>query len=106
MRAQVRLTSDIRRSTSLASSRATPAGPQIPAHATPAHQRHSISDVAIDAPVLQPKLTIGAVDDPAEREADDVAERVMRMTEPAATPSPASVQLRRKCAACDEEGKA
>lgn len=31
---------------------------------------------------LQRKLTIGAVDDPYEREADRVAETVMRMPEP------------------------
>ena len=32
---------------------------------------------------LRPRLEIGAVDDPAEREADELAERVLRMSEPA-----------------------
>jgi hypothetical protein len=38
---------------------------------------------------VQPRLTIGAVNDPLEREADAAAERVMRMPEPL-DPSPAS----------------
>ncbi len=43
----------------------------------------------LDVP-LQRKLAVGAVDDPLEREADQVAQQVMRMPEPgaAATPSP------------------
>ena len=31
---------------------------------------------------LQPRLRVGAVNDPAEREADAMADRVMRMAEP------------------------
>ncbi|HYE14413.1 MAG TPA: DUF4157 domain-containing protein [Pyrinomonadaceae bacterium] len=42
-------------------------------------------------PRLQPKLTIGNPDDPFEREADGVAERVMRMPD-------TTVRLQRKCA--------
>lgn len=55
-------------------------------------------------PLIQPKLTIGPVDDPYEREADAVAEKVMRIsdTETLQTkPSPLTIQ--RKCAACEEE---
>jgi len=53
---------------------------------------------------LQPKLEIGAVDDPLEREADEVADKVMRMPDPA--PSLRSPpQVSRKCAACEEEEK-
>jgi len=48
-------------------------------------------------PRLQAKLEIGAVDDPLEREADQVAGAVLN----AKTPAPAA--LRRKCAACEEE---
>jgi len=47
---------------------------------------------------LQRKLAVGAVDDPLEREADEVAGRVMRMPEPAF--------IQRKCAHCAEEDKA
>jgi hypothetical protein len=45
--------------------------------------------------VLQPKLTVGAPDDPYEKEADTVADKVMRM--------PEQSFVQRKCAACDEE---
>jgi ribosomal protein S27E len=47
--------------------------------------------------LIQPKLTIGAVDDPFEREADAMADRVMRM--------PDSSFIQRKCASCEEEEK-
>ena len=50
---------------------------------------------------MQPKLAIGPVDDPLEREADAIADRVMRMPEPAQ--SRANATLQRKCAACEEE---
>jgi hypothetical protein len=48
---------------------------------------------------LQRKLAIGAVDDPLEHEADAVANRVMRMPDPAAisTAAHAGKQLQRKC---------
>jgi len=55
-------------------------------------------------PRIQCKLEIGAVDDPLEAEADRIAEQVMRMPEPAATPAQDSV-LRRKCAECEEGDK-
>ena len=68
---------------------------------------------------LQPKLTIGAVDDPHEQEADSVAEQVMQMHVPqnnasgyAGTnssffaPAPVTTQVvSRKCARCEEEEK-
>ena len=44
---------------------------------------------------IQPKLEIGAVNDPLEAEADLMADRVMRMTE--------APLVQRKCAACEEE---
>src|SRR4051812_31622405 len=51
---------------------------------------------------LQAKLTIGAVDDPLEQEADAAADRVMRMADPQVSLSPAPT-LSRKCAGCEEE---
>jgi hypothetical protein len=57
-------------------------------------------------PIIQPKLTIGAVDDSYEREADAVAERVMRMADKKATQIEAApVVIQKKCAACEEEEK-
>lgn len=52
---------------------------------------------------LQPKLAVGRVDDPLEREADQAAERVMQMPDPARSFAPAPPQVSRKCAACEEE---
>ncbi|MDB5250075.1 MAG: outer membrane protein OmpA [Segetibacter sp.] len=46
---------------------------------------------------LQPKLSIGAVDDPLEDEADAMADKVMRTTEPSF--------IQRKCDHCQEEEK-
>ena len=54
--------------------------------------RHHLSHL-----LIQPKLTVGSPDDPYEKEADAVADRVMRM------PEPGFVQ--RKCAECEEEEK-
>lgn len=53
---------------------------------------------------LQATLRVGTVDDPLEREADSVADHVMRMPDPALIPSSLGSQaLRRKCNACSEE---
>jgi len=57
---------------------------------------------------VQPKLKIGAVNDPAELEADRVADQVMRMPDKAASSEIESTKpvgdiLRRKCADCDDE---
>jgi hypothetical protein len=46
---------------------------------------------------VQTKLTVGAPDDPYEREADAMADRVMRM--------PDTPVVQRKCADCEEEDK-
>jgi len=54
-------------------------------------------------PQLQPKLEIGAVDDPLEREADAVAGAVMRMAAPPTGLTAAPPQVSRQCAACEEE---
>lgn len=48
---------------------------------------------------LRPRLEIGAVDDPAEREADALADRVLRMPEP---PMQAAT-VRRRCTTCEED---
>ena len=49
-----------------------------------AHVRGTLGrHAAQPAPLIQAKLRVGAVDDPLEHEADRVADRVMRMPEPA-----------------------
>ncbi len=89
------------------------ASAQTPATRSP--RRHAAVRAILRAPTIQPKLTIGAVNDPAEREADRVADQVMQM--PAADfaaaggrgPPPAGIDrgspplLHRKCAACEAD---
>jgi hypothetical protein len=55
---------------------------------------------------VQPKLAIGAVDDPLEHEADRVADQVMLVPHPELSIAAAPRQLSRKCAAYEEEKKA
>jgi Domain of unknown function (DUF4157) len=50
---------------------------------------------------IQPKLEVGEPGDALEKEADQVADRVMRMPDPRAVGG----VLQRKCAGCEEEGK-
>jgi hypothetical protein len=52
---------------------------------------------------IQAKLDIGAVDDPLEREADRVADYVIRTPEPAPAMTSALPQVSRKCAECEQE---
>jgi hypothetical protein len=76
------------------------------AAAIPAHDS-SEGNRAAGAPriAVQRKLAVGAVDDPLEHEANRVADEVMRMPEPAATPMLSSpALLHRKCA-CAGSGK-
>jgi len=54
---------------------------------------------------LQPRLTVGAVNDPLEAEADRAADTVMRMGTPLAGLNMSPPVLSRKCAACEDEDK-
>jgi hypothetical protein len=56
-------------------------------------------------PRLWPKLVVGSVDDPMERDADRLADRVMRMPDPALTKLPLVGRhvVQRACAACQHE---
>ena len=55
---------------------------------------------------IQPKLTISQPDDEYEREADRVADRVMRMPDPTTNAvRSAPAQIQRKCHACEEDEK-
>lgn len=65
------------------------------------------STEAAQLPIIQFRLAIGAVNDPLEREADAVADQVMRMPLSSASFSGASSQspiaVQRKCAQCAQE---
>src|SRR4051812_36249873 len=60
-----------------------------------AHWNFTLAPLRHPAP--QPKLRVGPVDDPLEREADAVAENVTSMSVPTA--------LQRKCSACGAAGE-
>jgi hypothetical protein len=72
----------------------------------PARATRAQSNASPPAPllpsVLQPKLTVGEVNDPLEHEADRVAEQVMCMPESEFSNANASPQLRCKCSASGE----
>ena len=53
--------------------------------------------------IIQPKLVVGEVNDPLEREADRVSDRVMRMSDPGNTVAAPSPHISRECMA--GEGK-
>jgi hypothetical protein len=55
--------------------------------------------------VLQPKLTVGDINDPLEREADRIADHVMQMPDAAPSIIAAPPEISRKCAACEEEAQ-
>lgn len=67
-----------------------------PRTGTPRRAERAKVHQALHGPHLQPKLTVGAPDDAYEREADRVADRVMRMSEPDGS-------LQRSCPKCEEE---
>jgi hypothetical protein len=85
---------------------ATPAARQVAAGPKARGQRAEIRQI-LGRGAVQPKLTIGAPNDACEREADHVADQVMRMagSETAtATPTHGSPPvLQRMCDECDEE---
>jgi hypothetical protein len=57
----------------------------------------AVAPEAVHSPsfIIQPKLTVGAPDDPLEHEADEMAAKVMRM--------PQNAFIQRQCAHCQEE---
>jgi hypothetical protein len=60
--------------------------------------------IPLTVPTIQRKLTFSSPGDLFEREADDVAEKVMRMAELVPTGS-AHAPIQRKCAECEDEEK-
>lgn len=68
---------------------------------TPQIQTPAQVRLTVRAPTPQARLEVGAPDDAYEREADQVADRVMRMAAPGA--SLGAMGIQRKCATCTEE---
>ncbi|WP_259070969.1 DUF4157 domain-containing protein [Mucilaginibacter sp. X4EP1] len=72
-------------------------------------EARSNSNASFFRPVIQAKLSVNEPGDHYEREADAMADKVMRMTDRSAnTPTffkPADGALQRKCQACEEEDK-
>ncbi|HWN43889.1 MAG TPA: DUF4157 domain-containing protein, partial [Thermoanaerobaculia bacterium] len=63
---------------------------------------HELTHVAQQrGATVQAKLTLGPVDDPAEREADEVARQVMRKPDPGAVTATAQPRVQRMCAQCE-----
>src|SRR5262249_8216864 len=62
-------------------------------------ERPSVAAPALPRVALQRKLAVGAVDDPLEHEADHVADKVMRMSDPLPVPRASALRISRKCAA-------
>src|SRR5207245_1240497 len=82
------------------------AAPPVPAEASSVRSVRDALGNRGFACFLQAKLTVGHPDDPLEREADDVAEQVMRMPDESVSTqgmSPPAVQ--RKCAECEQEAE-
>ncbi|MEM7427979.1 MAG: DUF4157 domain-containing protein [Pseudomonadota bacterium] len=78
-------------------------------HSRIPHRSAEIRSI-LRGPRIQSKLSIGAVDSPAEREADAVADEVMRMPAPEArrdlppiTARGGGAEVRRICAECDDK---
>lgn len=69
-----------------------------------ASRRHTPPPVEAHRPIaVQPRLVVGRIDDPTEREADIVADQVMRMPDAALSVSSGPPLISRKCAACEDE---
>jgi hypothetical protein len=69
---------------------------------------HELAHVAQQAPpprALHPKIAIGRSDDPREREADRIADRVIGKDGPDLPLATMPLQISRKCDACEEEEK-
>lgn len=92
-------------------SRVPPAPSRLQARSSPSRSYADIGNQAMlrrlyhTSPHLQCKLTVGAVDDPHEAEADRVADQVMRMPDPDVAVSSGTPRIHRKCASCEEEDK-
>jgi hypothetical protein len=74
-------------------------------HTTTKKESQVTNDAASAASItaIQPKLSIGAVNDPLEYEADAMADKVMSMQEVPVVASSGAGGIQRKCAGCEEK---
>jgi Domain of unknown function (DUF4157) len=79
--------------------------PLFPPDRTNQLQASSASAAPSQTDIIQPKIAVGPVDDPLEREADRLADQVMRVPDAGVSASAASLQISRKCVACEEQEK-
>ena len=86
-------------SISSASATRTPATEPMPVHQQKGDKKESLCPIPI-----QPKLSVGSSDDPLEKEADEMADQVMRKPNPEPIRfSAAKNIISRKCAECEKE---
>ena len=77
----------------------------VPAEHSCRHPSPGVAPVPLASPI-QARLEVGAVDDPLEREADQVADRIMRKVDPSSVSSSESGEVvQRKCQSCAGEGQ-
>lgn len=67
--------------------------------------RYGIASVDAGRQLVQARLHVGQPNDPYEREADAIAERIVGMSSstPTPTPTPTPTAIQRKCSACERE---
>jgi hypothetical protein len=75
-----------------------------PRHPGQSRPFHSLARFSVPQGI-RPKLALGPVDDPLEREADAIADQVTETLGVTLPVSTASAQISRKCAACEEDEK-
>lgn len=75
--------------------------PEAPLSA-PLSRQFNLTRIPLLPPQVQRKASVSSPEDPLEREADEVADKVMRMAEPGSIGS-TPVAVQRKCAACEDE---
>lgn len=90
--------------TAVADTKVTPAAEAVKADLNSAAEMQTEAAESTWLP-LQFKLSLGAVDDPQEAEADAMADKVMRMPESPVSFSAGPVAVQRKCAACEAAEK-
>jgi Domain of unknown function (DUF4157) len=78
-----------------------------PKHAVPGRETAEVNpfwqSLALGSLSIQTKLSMSQPDDPAEREADLVADRVMRMASPQLSETVSFGGVQRKCGPCEDE---